>query len=1279
MKRNRKRLAALVLTMALAASCVSAVPLQASAAAYDDAVSAYTLDDTQKGRITDAAMTTVGNKMYAYVGRNTVGGGGLTVLDVTDPQQPKEIQDLPSITMRDLSWVNERLYAADGCLYVLNNATSKLELYQINADGTLPSKPNWSSQEGYATGTIKAADGLMFVSALSTSATNLSIPSVNIYDISDVKNPVKLTTDTPIQPTMENLYQPDWEVTEQIATYAVSVADLGGGKYRIFGTNRAKFANGVDNKYFLSIRDVTITDGTYKVSTVYEGQPAGTAFETAGDSVYDIDALNENIIAIVEGGNKNGINELELIDVSAPDAPKKITDNGTDGQGTSVFVDGNRLFLTTKDRRVDVYQYSSGTLSKERTIVPDNSAYQMGVYAGFLYGAFQSAFALYEYNTAISIDSGMTEDVKPVLAGTVEGYLPATDRVAVTVDGQEYTAAVGGNRFSADLEGLVPGEYTASAKLMRMVDSAETELAATDAITISIAQGSNPDGMIQLGSIPMYQAGTRIVDAVSMTAADGRTYLYTAYAVSDKDPGVPALVVYDITDVTDYSALTPYQVCTDIQADVFNNQLQIKDGYLFVSQKRNESSEDNTRVLKYYKIGQDGKLPQDETGTAGTVLAQGPGGGKFGTVEILGDYLFYARQDTSGFCAVYDVSDIESGIQELGRTPANYGVFAPAIEQISDSLYRLCYVSRTDQTIDGVKPGQAGYQLVISDMQAADGSVSFTQQYSGIDVLPDPTVLGSINDIDLIGDSQAFMVCSSGETAKRFLINFADPARPAVTAISNDQALSAENLNDSYYAVGTQGGTLGIYQKSDHTAVKSFSGLGQIYTMYVHNGKMFAATDKNIHVFQLFTTTTSTVDTFSVVRLEVTDRDGFPVSDVSPGELTVTAQIYNPEETAEPVEMYLAVYDSITGRLDYVQQTHAVAEHGMNTVTDTIKMTELADYSAYTRCLKVFVWDKNMQALGEAYPVKQAELINGSIWEMYVPPETETETVKGVLLVHQHGIGVELAHMKALQSFCAERDMAMMSFLDDNFVLKDFFKDPETASKAIFSKLNEFAIKTGHPELNTVPLATFGHSNASAFSAGFAEYNPERVFAAVAFKSARADQFEYDTFAEYDIPLLVITGEYDWDYGYVDQIFASERMLEKGALVQYIQDPGATHGSTEYKSNTIMFEFLDKAYQAKVANAAVAEDGTVTMGKIDKTTGYIGYGEYTVEDSGQSKSGYQYKYVPKGYMTYAEYLETKQTNPDFKAQAWLFDEEYAKDWMEFNINGVIDVDYPYKD
>ena len=48
-------------------------------------------------------------------------------------------------------------------------------------------------------------------------------------------------------------------------------------------------------------------------------------------------------------------------------------------------------------------------------------------------------------------------------------------------------------------------------------------------------------------------------------------------------------------------------------------------------------------------------------------------------------------------------------------------------------------------------------------------------------------------------------------------------------------------------------------------------------------------------------------------------------------------------------------------------------------------------------------------------------------------------------------------------------------------------------------------------------------------------------------------------------------------------------------------------------------------------------------------------------------------------MTYEEYLAEKEENPDFKAQAWLFDADYAEKWMEFNKNGIIEVDYPYKD
>ncbi len=1284
MKITMRKIITFTVVFVMILQVISSMTLITYASTYD-ITGDYQPETAWGGRASNSVISTVGEKMYAYVGRMTVGTdlGGLTVLDTTNPESPVEVQSIDSITFVDSSWTNEKMFIRDNCLFVLNKNTQRLERYRINeSDGTIKLDSKWQSEEGYTTGTIKVVDDLMFVSAVSINSRNLGLASLNIYDISDALNPVKLTTETPIQPTMEKLNQSEWEVTEQIATFSVSVVRMGSNKYRLFGTNRAKFGDVIGNQYFLSIRDITITDGTYTVKTLYEGQPEGTVFETNGNSVYDIDALNANIIAVVEGGTGDSVSSLEIINVSEPASPVKITDNGLDTSGVGAFVDKNTIILSTKGPRMYVYTYAGNTLTQEKEIIPKNTPYEVGVYSGFMYAAVNNGFELYEYSNSISFDIGMTEGVNTTIKGTVEGYLPATDKVIVSVGKKDYLATVSANRFSVETDELTAGEYVAKAKLLRNIDGNPKELATTPEITISVTQSTNPENIIKLGSIPTYSNGARVTDAVSLTVGN-KQYLYTTYANT-------ALVVYDITDVSDYSKLTPYQECTDILTGIFNSQLKIKDGYLFVSQTLPEN---NRNVLMCYKIGSDGKLPvesktvTDETTqvstsvkvTVGTKIANGSSN-KLDTIEIVDDYLFYAQQNTGGDCDVYDISDIENGVTLLGSTSANYGVFALEVEKISDSLYRLYYISRTDLMTNGNKPGFKGYQFNISDMSIdSDGTVNFVERYKGIDAFSDYANIPAVKDIELIGENKIFMVCatdSSSAATHRFIIDAKDPEQPEVTNVSNSVALSVQNINNNYYAVGTQGGTIAFYKKSDNALVKEFTGLGQVYGMSIYDGKMYASVQGDISIFHLFITVTSTINKFSVVKLEVTDKDGFLVNDVAPGDLTATAQIYNPDNTTEKVYMLLAAYSSITDELVWVQAKDFDVVHGLNSISDTIRMESLSNYSPYTQYMKVFVWKDDMSPLTESYKVREAELVDGSIWEMYIPENTQT--VQGVVLINHHGMGLTLSSMNAFKSFCADRGLAIMSFFDDAGVLKNF-TDKETATAAILSKLDEFAIKTGHPELSKVPLATFGHSNATAFSAGFAEYNNERVFASIVYKSARDDQFEYNTFGEYNIPIFVITGEFDWGYGYNGQIFASERLLEKGAFIQYIQDPNSGHFWNDYKSNTIMFEFLDRAYDLKISNSTVDEDGNTIMTLIDKTKGYIGYGEYTVTDSDESYSGYAYKFVPTGYMTYEEYLELKSENPDFKAHAWLFDEEYAKDWVEFNKNGIIDVEYAYKD
>ncbi len=407
-----------------------------------------------------------------------------------------------------------------------------------------------------------------------------------------------------------------------------------------------------------------------------------------------------------------------------------------------------------------------------------------------------------------------------------------------------------------------------------------------------------------------------------------------------------------------------------------------------------------------------------------------------------------------------------------------------------------------------------------------------------------------------------------------------------------------------------------------------------------------------------------------VEDLKVTDSSGEEASDVSSGYLTATIKVNNAGEATIPITMYMGMFDYLTDRLEYVQVKDFNVGAGQSSLTDTINMEDLSDYSPYTKYLKVFVWDQNMQPISSPKTVNKAETLGGSVWNIYIPENTEK--VKGLVLINHHGNGLTLSEMPAFQSFCADRDLAILSFFDDDQVLK-FFADGEACSQLIFDKIDEFATKTGHPELRDVPYATFGHSNAGAFAVRFARQNPEKTFACIAYKISRGVYMDYDEFATNNVPTFVMTGETDALWGFMGQYAASEDLVAQGALMNYIQDPGVGHSWSNYKSNTIMFEFLDKALEHKLN-----EDGSLKT--IDKADGFVGYGTYTAGDMVTNADGDEvqsYKYTPVGYMTYEEYLAKKAEDPSFKIQAWLFDEEYAADWVEYGKNGIIDVEYPY--
>jgi pimeloyl-ACP methyl ester carboxylesterase len=143
------------------------------------------------------------------------------------------------------------------------------------------------------------------------------------------------------------------------------------------------------------------------------------------------------------------------------------------------------------------------------------------------------------------------------------------------------------------------------------------------------------------------------------------------------------------------------------------------------------------------------------------------------------------------------------------------------------------------------------------------------------------------------------------------------------------------------------------------------------------------------------------------------------------------------------------------------------------------------------------------------YPASQApgELRIAVNYTLWVPDGIDT--VRGVI-VHQHGAGMTAAHFGAFsaydlhwQAFAKKWDCALLGpsyhVLNDGDLGaagSDYWFDPRLGSEKTFVKaLGEFATKTGHAELGTVPWALWGHSAGAGWADVIATLHPQRVVA----------------------------------------------------------------------------------------------------------------------------------------------------------------------------------------
>jgi pimeloyl-ACP methyl ester carboxylesterase len=151
------------------------------------------------------------------------------------------------------------------------------------------------------------------------------------------------------------------------------------------------------------------------------------------------------------------------------------------------------------------------------------------------------------------------------------------------------------------------------------------------------------------------------------------------------------------------------------------------------------------------------------------------------------------------------------------------------------------------------------------------------------------------------------------------------------------------------------------------------------------------------------------------------------------------------------------------------------------------------------------------------YPAStvEGELKVGVTYTLWIPDGVKT--LRGII-VHQHGAGIKASNGGATaaydlhwQALAKKWDCALLGpcyhVLNDGDLGSagsDYWFDPRLGSDKTFVKaLGEFAAKTGHPEIASVPWALWGHSAGAGWADVMSTLHPERVIA-VYYRSGSA-------------------------------------------------------------------------------------------------------------------------------------------------------------------------------
>jgi hypothetical protein len=297
-----------------------------------------------------------------------------------------------------------------------------------------------------------------------------------------------------------------------------------------------------------------------------------------------------------------------------------------------------------------------------------------------------------------------------------------------------------------------------------------------------------------------------------------------------------------------------------------------------------------------------------------------------------------------------------------------------------------------------------------------------------------------------------------------------------------------------------------------------------------------------------------------------------------------------------------------------------------------------------------------------SYPpsTTKGELQLGVIYTLWLPDNIKT--IRAVI-VHQHGASIPAAQAGATsaydlhwQALAKKWNCALLGpayqVLNDAIDLTpggaELWFDPRLGSDRVFYRaLEEFATKSGHPEIATVPWCLWGHSGGGIWANVMSILHPDRVLAAF-LRSGTAAMFRSKhEFAQpevppavYEIPTIVNfgigeRGNHPWD----GSIATFQEYRAQGAPIGFAPDPRTGHfcGDSRY----LAIPFFDACLQMRLT------EWNKILRPADMSSAWLA--------------------TPFGDTA----MPAAEFKGDTNKAAWLPNEALAKIWMEYVRTGTV--------